>query len=129
MRINCPGDLLALWRERVAFLKENEHRKSARMWERAIGELDQVLRALGAELLTLPEAAALCGYSADYLGTLVRTGKIRNYGRKGSPRIRRADLPVKSSSAPGRPKQRAHGEVNISDISTKLLRGGEHGRK
>ncbi len=77
-----PGDLPAQWRERAQFLSAYGDSSSARLWQLAATELDQALRALGAETLTLVEAAAMCGYSADHLGSLVRKGKLSNYGRK-----------------------------------------------
>jgi hypothetical protein len=36
------------------------------------------------------------GYSADYLGRMLRSGSIPNAGRPHAPRIRRADLPRKA---------------------------------
>ena len=86
-----PGDLPGIWRERAEFLQEYGHRKSARLWERAATELDKALRVLSEDSLTLVETAALCGYSADHLGSLVRRGKIPNAGRKHAPRIRRVE--------------------------------------
>jgi len=68
-------------------------------------ELEQALKTLGEETLTLVEAAAISGYSADHLGSLVKHGRLRNYGRKNAPRIRRADLPIKSPAKSGRPPQ------------------------
>ena len=127
---STPGDLPGVWRQRAAFLKEYGDPSSGRLWALAATELDQALRVLGEEVLTLPEAAAVCGYSSDHLGTLVRKGKIANYGRKGSPRIRRSDLPTKQSTAPGRPQRKAaDGEIDISDISSRLLQGGTHAKK
>ena len=110
-----PGDLPGIWRQRAQFLEGYGDPNSGRLWGLAATELDQALRVLGAELLTLPQAAALCGYSADHLGSLVRKGKIPNLGCKGSPRIRRSDLPTKKTTAPGRPRK-APGDVDISFI-------------
>ena len=110
-----PGDLPTLWRARAQFLSDFGDPNSGRLWGLAATELDQALRVLGAELLTLPQAAALCGYSADHLGSLVRKGKIPNLGCKGSPRIRPSDLPTKKTTAPGRPRK-APGDVDISFI-------------
>lgn len=100
-----PGDLPGIWRERAEGLRRYSV-PAANAYEDAAAELEQALQALDAETLTLVEAAALCGYSTDHLGSLVRNGKLRNYGRKGSPRIRRSDLPVKSTTSPGRPQRR-----------------------
>ena len=121
-----PGDLPGIWRQRAQFLKEYGDPNSGRTWERAATELDQALRALGEHTVTLGEAAALCGYSADHIGTLVRQGRIPNVGRKHAPRVRRADLPVKTATSPGRPRRTAADvDIDITDIKKKLLpRGG-----
>jgi hypothetical protein len=103
--VDHPASLLSKWRERAANLQQFGDPNSARLWQLAAVELEQALKALGEETLTLTEAAALSGYSADHLGWLVKHGKLRNYGRKNAPRIRRADLPIKSPAKPGRPPQ------------------------
>ena len=90
----APGDLPTLWRQRGAFLKEYGDPNSGRLWALAATELDQALRVLGAETLTLVEAAALCGYSADHLGTLVRKGEIPNYGQPNTPNNQRPRTPL-----------------------------------
>src|SRR6059036_510536 len=100
---NGPGDLPTTWRERAAYLDQFGDPTSARHWKLAAVELEAALKAVGDETLTLVEAAALSGYSADHLGHLVRHGQLRNVGRKNAPRIRRADLPLKSPTKPGRP--------------------------
>ena len=37
----------------------------------------------------------LSGYTVDHLQRLVPGGQLENIGRKGRPRIRRGDIPVK----------------------------------
>ena len=117
-----PGDLPGIWRQRAQLLKEYGDPNSGRLWALAATELDQALRVLGAETLTLGEAAALSGYSVDHIGSLVRHGKLPNVGRKYAPRIRRADLPTKSTTSPGRPQRRkaADWDIDITDIKKKL---------
>jgi hypothetical protein len=44
------------------------------------------------EPLSLAEAGRRYGYSADYIGRLVREGKVPNVGRKNAPRVRARDL-------------------------------------
>ncbi len=60
--------------------------------------------ALGHTVLTLTEAAATSGYSADHLGHLVREGKIPNAGRPGAPRIALRDLPRKAPESAADPE-------------------------
>lgn len=69
----------------------------------AAATVEASIRAWQNELLTLQEAARESGYSVDYLGEMLREGRIANAGRKHSPRIRRADLPKKPQRGPGRP--------------------------
>ena len=58
-------------------------------------ELEEAVRVTQDEPLTLDEAAAVSGYTVDHLRHLVADRAIPNAGRKGAPRIRRADLPIK----------------------------------
>jgi hypothetical protein len=117
-----PVGLLSQWRERAAFLEQYGDPTSARLWRLAALELDAALKALGDETLTLVEAAALSGYSADHLGHLIRHGQLRNCGRKNAPRVRRADLPIKSPTKPGRPVQQQRGDGGRVTNITKLTR-------
>ena len=98
-----PSTLSTKWRERAELLATFGDPNCARIWQLAAAELDEVLRALGDERLTLAEAARESGYSSDHLASLVRGGKLPNAGRLHVPLIRRSDLPIKSPSSPGRP--------------------------
>ena len=117
-----PGDLPALWRERAQCLSDFGDPNSARLWQIVAAELEQALRVLGEDTLTLVEAAQLSGYSADHLGSLVRRGKLPNVGRKNAPRIRRSDLPIKKPTRLGRPrkKRKATEAEDITNIAKKL---------
>jgi hypothetical protein len=99
------GELPAVWRDRAQFLREWGDPNSGRLWCIAAAELDEAMRVLGEESLTLVEAAHVSGFSPDYLGALVRRGEIPNYGRKNAPRVRRADLPIKKPTSTVRPSQ------------------------
>ena len=65
---------------------------------RLADELTDALECDESELLTLEQAAHESGYSTEHLGRMVRTGKLSNAGRSHAPRIRRGDLPLKSST-------------------------------
>lgn len=105
-RAPTPGELPAVWRQRAAFLTDYGDPNTARLWELAAVELERALQAFGDETLSLVEAARVSGYTSDYLGVLLKAGKLKNVGRKNAPRIRRADLPQKQSHGPGRPRRR-----------------------
>ena len=116
-----PGNLPDLWRQRAEFLSEYGDPNVARLWLIAATELEQAQLTQGEETMTLVEAARLSGYSADHLGSLIRSGKIPNYGRRNAPRIRRCDLPTKHSTKPGRPPSRKAAKAeDITNIAKKL---------
>ena len=117
---SVPGDLPAQWRQRAQFLSDYGDPNVGRLWQTAAAELDDALRTLGEETLSLVEAAAVCGYTADHLGSLVRSGKIPNAGRSDAPRIRHGDLPSKSPTSPGRPRKRRRKGAGIISIKGKL---------
>jgi hypothetical protein len=60
-----------------------------------IADLEKIAASDGGDELTLTAASTLSGYSTDHLSRLIREGSIPNAGKKGSPRIRRADLPIR----------------------------------
>jgi hypothetical protein len=85
MKSDCavsPGALPEMWRKRAEFLSDFGDQNCARLWQIAAAELDQATRAMGEETLSLVEAAQLSGYTADHLGSLVRSSKIPNHGRR-----------------------------------------------
>lgn len=60
-----------------------------------LADLEKIAAGEGDSLLSLAQASAISGYSTDHLSKLIRAGNIPNSGRKGSPRIKRNDLPVR----------------------------------
>lgn len=61
-------------------------------------ELRRVAQQYGDELMTLAEASLASGYAERSLRLMIAQGTLANAGRKGAPRIRRADLPRKPRS-------------------------------
>ena len=89
-------ELLAKWQAR----QEDWHRLGVQVGGAAVADeiltdLHAMMGASALEPLTLREAAMLSGYTVDHLQRLVAAGQLENIGRKGRPRIRRGDLPVK----------------------------------
>ena len=72
--------------------------RSSRIVARLADELTDAIDKDADELLTLDQASEESGYSAEHLGRLVRDSKIPNAGRPHAPRVRRRDLPLKTSS-------------------------------
>lgn len=67
----------------------------ARALEWAAEQVERAADQRADERLTLAEAALRSGYSEDHLARLVREGRLPNAGRRGAPRIRAGDLPVR----------------------------------
>jgi hypothetical protein len=67
----------------------------ARALEWAAECIERALRDQADERLTIAQAALRSGYSQDHLSRLLRSGKLRNAGRRGAPRIRAGDLPIR----------------------------------
>lgn len=100
--------LAEVWRARAANLAAWALADAARVWQLAADELDQHERECALQTLTLAEAAEASGYSQSHLGRMVAEGKIENAGERGSPRVRRGDLPRRA------PARRAvHGEPDL----------------
>lgn len=114
-------DLAAYWRQRALVFHDHEQPSIAIAYERCAEELSDALTILDEETLTLSEAAERSGYSADHLSRLIRHGKLPNAGRKGAPRIRRADVPTKPGYvAPTSP----NAELGIEQIVRSVIDEG-----
>ena len=70
----------------------------ARAIEWAAAQFERAVENGADEKLTLAQASARSGYSQDHLARLIREGRLPNAGRRGSPRIRAGDLPVRPAS-------------------------------
>ena len=77
-------------RDELAKLKASVD--GATLCDQLLEDLDQ-LALDPKESLTLSQASARSGYTTDHLSRLIRQGKLKNVGRKGSPRVFAADLP------------------------------------
>ncbi len=77
--------------------------------------MEGILREQGVDALNMKDAAAASGYSAEYLGRLVRDGKIANAGRPKAPKILRRDLPRKAPT--DSPRDRASSIMHEAVLS------------
>lgn len=100
MAIETPLDLAARWEREAVLLRAYGCVAQADTAGGHARELREALRAQDGEVLTLAEASLLSGYSVDRLRHLVSDAVIPNAGQRGSPRIRRADLPMKAGHDP-----------------------------
>lgn len=96
--MTTPRELSIRWRDDAARLATYGDDRVAGVIKRLADELEAALRGLADEPLTLSQAALESGFSKDRLRHLVSSGELVNVGRKGSPRLRRGDLPRKSTA-------------------------------
>lgn len=104
------------WRGDAALLRKYGHADTATLTEVCAAQIEAVVREADDDLLTLRAAARESGFSPDHLGRLLRQGRIPNAGRRGSPRIRRGDLPKKPGALP-----RSEVDPILSDTSKRQI--------
>jgi hypothetical protein len=86
------------WLSEAAILKSNGDDRGATLLTQHAAELFAEVQEWEAEALRIHDAALESGYSEDRLRKLVGEGRIPNAGRRGKPRVKRADLPRKANS-------------------------------
>ena len=97
-----PRDLPERWRADAETLSRHGADSLARVCRAHADELEEALRDAASEALDLAAAARESGYSRDRLRHMIAAGELANAGRKGAPRIRRGDLPVKAGARPAK---------------------------
>lgn len=114
------------WRDEANTIRERYGDESlAKLCETHARELAEALKAADEQLLTPAQAAAdpeILWDSADHVSLQVRTGRIRNYGRKGNPLVRRGDLPKKPTPRAEAESSQPNGdEAPLDDFSRRAL--------
>jgi hypothetical protein len=113
-----PTELVPRWlAEAALFADAHALVDGATLARKYARELAAALRVDGGEALTYKQASLESGLSVDHLGRLVRQGKIPNAGRRGAPRIRRADLPRLAGRLPD-----AASRGNVAQVRADLAR-------
>lgn len=84
--------LPSIFREEAAYLRRYHAESGAEAFEEAASLVERSLAAESDELLRIPEAALLTGYSADTLRRAIRSGHLSNKGKRGAPRVRKGEL-------------------------------------
>src|SRR5687767_3870918 len=88
--------IIERWRKRQEVLMRLDATvRAASLIEEMLADLE-VIASSESDELNLTDAAQVSGYSADHLGRMVRAGTLTNYGHRGSPRIRRSELPKRA---------------------------------
>ncbi len=112
-RPNTIAELRTKWAaQRDAFARFGASIDGAMLAEEVLRDIDSLDRAQSVEAVTLTEAHLIGGYSVDHLQRLVAHGHIENVGRKGRPRIRRNDVPI-------RPGYRLHQDDPVDQLSAR----------
>jgi hypothetical protein len=94
-----PEDFVTKWADEAhAMRNRGALVNGAALLEEVLRDFDAATSDHQAQPLTLGNAARESGYSVDYLGRLVREGRIPNAGRPNAPKVRRSDLPRKATS-------------------------------
>ena len=101
------------------FRRLDAHVDGAKLIEEILVDLEPVVNGAGAETHTIAQAAKLSGYSEDHIRRLIRTGKLRNVGKPGAPRVLASELPRK----PGVRVADADGEKYSPSSDARFLRG------
>jgi len=123
-----PEAFIDQWTHRL-----NEYRAVAaqvngeKICERVLADFNALREAEAHTVLTLAEAAIRSGYSEEHLGRLVRDGKIPNSGRRGAPRIRVGDLPLRPATKVAGPRSAAYDPVTDARTLLNRRKGGNHG--
>ena len=112
--------LPAHWRQRATEL-EKYAPAAAQAFREAADQLDDALAA-PIDSVSINEAASLGGFSVDRIRKLVASGRIENVGRKGKPRIRRADVPVKPGHAAKLRKASANAKLKASGVVASVIK-------
>jgi hypothetical protein len=92
------AELPALWRADAATLRKYGATSQGQLLDDCAAEVEASLRQQELELLTLERAERESGYSYSALQKMVANGRLANMGEKGSPLIRRCDLPKKGGA-------------------------------
>jgi len=112
--------LPAHWRSRATELAPYAP-AAAQAFRDAADQLDEALQAPD-DSVSISEAASLGGFSIDRLQKLVANGRIANVGRKGKPRIRREDVPVKPGHAAKLRKLSTRANIKASGVVASVIK-------
>ena len=106
------------WRGEADVLHRRGADEQALAVESCLADLQDEARTLSLEELTLEQAAELSGFSYSAVQKMVSEGAIENVGKKGAPRVRRGDLPMKACD----PAKHPASEPDLAELV--LAQGG-----
>lgn len=97
MNVRALEELAEGWREEASILRKRGVMSNAETLASCADELEAGLREWEYEELTLEDAARESNYSYSRLQRLVADERLPNAGERGSPKVRRKDLPCRPS--------------------------------
>jgi hypothetical protein len=108
----APDELLSRWTADEELLREYGANEAADAVRHCRHDLDAWWRERLLDKLTIAEAADYSGHAYDTIQRKLASGEIQNVGRKGSPKVRRCDLPCKP---PGQ-----HRVIEAGDLTDRI---------
>jgi hypothetical protein len=102
-QVSSPASLADRWRADASVLRRRGAVTLAELLDGCAAELEAWERERALELLTLEQASAESGYTYSAIEKMLRRGELVNLGKKGTPRVRRGDLPRKAVKVSGAP--------------------------
>ncbi len=112
MNLSPLRELADRWQEEADRFERDAVPGHAAVLRRVADDLTQALDRWWLEELTLEQAAEERGQSYDTIQRRVASGDLPNVGRKHRPRVRRADLYRRGTTA---------GDERMRDIAAELL--------
>ena len=115
MNLTPLQTLAASWRSEAELFRRRGLGECARLMESVAADLDARLQEWELEALSLEGAADESGYSYSSLQQKIAKGELPNAGEKGSPKVRRCDLPRKGG------RSRPSLDVSQQDLADQVL--------
>ncbi len=115
MNLSPLQSLAASWRSEAELFRRRGLGECARLMESVAEDLDARLREWELEALSLEAAAEESGYCYSSLQQKIAKGELPNAGERGSPKVRRCDLPLKGG------RSRPSLEVSQLDLADQVL--------
>lgn len=116
--------LAAHWREEACILRRRAAVPQAEVLETCAAELDAAIRSEANVLVSLAQAAAHAGYSADHLRRLARQGRVpvSHQGRRLCFRL--GDLPIRPAAFDGQRREQYDHRADARQVIAPRSRGG-----
>jgi excisionase family DNA binding protein len=116
--------LVQRWRKDAELLRQYRNHRQAEWLEDRAAELERALEEEGDSVLSLAEAAARSGYSADHLRRLHRDGELTATRNGRRLLFRAGDLPKKSTAVDPRSSEEYDPNAHARQVAVRRSHGG-----